>query len=89
MRLRMFTFVPSAFRDTIFGRSRMVAAQQLKTGDDTLTGTLGEGTDKRRLLVTAEQEIQVMSLLRSPTGHLSDLSSSAVPHDHTLLSDNQ
>ena len=64
----------------------MVTAQQLEAGDDTLTGALGEGTGKWRLLVTANQAIQVMSLLRSPTGHLSNLSPSAVPHDYTLPS---
>ena len=68
------------------GEARMVTAQQLEAGDDTLTGALGEGTGKWRLLVTANQAIQVMSLLRSPTGHLSNLSPSAVPHDYTLPS---
>ena len=68
------------------GEARMVTAQQLEAGDDTLTGALGEGTGKWRLLVTADQAIQVMSLLRSPTGHLSNLSPSAVPHDYTLPS---
>ena len=71
------------------GEARTVTAQQLETGSSTLTGALGEGTGKWRLLVTADQAIQVMSLLRSPTGHLSDLSPSAVPHGYTLPSGNQ
>ena len=44
-------------------------------GDPTsLTGELGVGTGKWQLLVTSEQPIVVMSLLRSPTGHLTNLS---------------
>lgn len=66
------------------GEARLVTAQQLEAGDGTLTGALGEGTGKWRLLVTADRAIQVMSLLRSPTGHLSNLSPSAVLHDYTL-----
>ena len=71
------------------GEARMVTAEQLEAGDAPLTGALGEGTGKWRLLVTADQAIQAMSLLRSPTGHLSDLSPSAVPHGYTLPSENQ
>ena len=65
----------------------MLTAQQLEQGDDTFQGEgagIGEGTGKWRLLVTADQAIQVMSLLRSPTGHLINLSPSAEPHEYTI-----
>ena len=35
---------------------------------------LGDGTGKWRLSVVAEEQVQVMSLLESPTGHLTNLS---------------
>ena len=69
------------------GQARMVTAQQLEQGDDIFQGEgagIGEGTGKWRLLVTADQAIQVMSLLRSPTGHLINLSPSAEPHEYTI-----
>ena len=69
------------------GEARMVTSQQLEEGDDTLTGALGNGTGKWRLLITADQAIQVMSLLAGPTGHLSNLSPSTVPHGYTLPSE--
>ena len=37
-------------------------------------GALGDGTGKWRLRVTSDQSIVVMSLLESPTGHLTNLS---------------
>ena len=69
------------------GQARMVTAQQLEQGDDAFQGEaagIGDGTGKWRLLVTADQPIQVMSLLRSPTGHLVNLSPSAEPPDYAL-----
>ena len=39
-----------------------------------LTGELGPGTGKWQLLVTSKQPVVVMSLLKSPTGHLTNLS---------------
>ena len=69
------------------GQARMVTAQQLEQGDDAFQGEgagIGDGIGKWRLLVTADQAIQVMSLLRSPTGHLINLSPSAEPPDYAL-----
>ena len=69
------------------GQARMVTAQQLEQGDDAFQGEgagIGDGIGKWRLLVTADQPIQVMSLLRSPTGHLVNLSPSAEPHGYTI-----
>ena len=42
--------------------------------DAVMEGALGDGTGKWRLRVEADRPIQVMSLLRSPTGHLANLS---------------
>ena len=39
-----------------------------------LVGALGDGAGKWRLVVTSVPPIQVMSLLASPTGHLTNLS---------------
>ena len=56
------------------GRARTVSAQDLETGSDDMDGSLGDGAGKWRLVVTSDQPIQVMSLLESPTGHLTNLS---------------
>ena len=60
------------------GAQRM-SAQQLEQGDDNLNGRLGTGTGKWQLFVTADGPVEVVSLLQSPTGHLSNLST--VPRD--------
>ena len=60
--------------------ARMVTARELESeegrgatvGD--LAGALGDGVGKWRLVVTSVPPIQVMSLLASPTGHLTNLS---------------
>ena len=56
------------------GEAREVSAQALESGGDGLTGSLGDGTGKWQLFVEADGAIEVMSLLRSPTGHLANLS---------------
>ena len=59
----------------VAGASRMLTAQELESGEaQGLGGALGTGNGKWRLLVTSEQPIEVMSLLSSPTGHLTNLS---------------
>ena len=55
------------------GHARHVTASQLETGEG-LDGRLGTGSGKWRLTVTATQPVQVMSLLQTPTGHLTNLS---------------
>ena len=55
------------------GESRMVSAQALESGEG-VSGALGTGKGKWRLVVNADQPIEVMSLLSSPTGHLTNLS---------------
>ena len=54
--------------------SRRISAQQLESGAAGLSGRLGAGTGKWQLFVTADGAIEVVSLLQSPTGHLSNLS---------------
>ena len=51
-----------------------IDAQELESGGSDLRGQLGAGTGKWQLFVAADRPIQVMNLLRSPTGHLSNLS---------------
>ena len=53
--------------------TRTLAASELESGMG-LTGALGDGTGKWRLRVGSDRDIRVMSLLESPTGHLTDLS---------------
>ncbi|MYE81924.1 MAG: leucine-rich repeat domain-containing protein [Gammaproteobacteria bacterium] len=60
--------------------SRTVTAAELESGSaDGLSGALGDGAGKWRLHVRADGPVRVMSLLRSPTGHLSNLSSVPEP----------
>ena len=56
------------------GKSVTLTALQLETGGEGLTGALGEGMGKWRLRVRSDRPIVVMSLLESPTGHLTNLS---------------
>ena len=51
-----------------------LSAQELETGEG-LTGALGDGVGKWQLNIAADQPILVASLLRSPSGHLTNLSS--------------
>ncbi len=56
------------------GGSRTVTAAELESGGDGLEGALGDGSGKWRLEVESDRPITVMSLLSSPTGHLTNLS---------------
>ena len=58
------------------GDSRTLTAQALESGGAGLTGNLGDGAGKWSLTVSANRDIDVMSLLQSPTGHLANLSTS-------------
>ena len=60
------------------GSARVISAAQLEDGDRSLSGRFGDGSGKWQLFVSARAPIQVMSLLRSPTGHLTNLSGSSV-----------
>ena len=62
------------------GASRMLSAQALESGEGAdSSGRLGDGKGKWRLAVSAPQPIRVMSLLASPTGHLTNLSAVPAP----------
>ena len=62
------------------GASRMVTADELETGDgEGLSGSLGDGSGRWRLVVTADRPIEVMNLLvSSSSGAMSNLSSGPV-----------
>ena len=59
------------------GATQTYTAQELESGAERFTGALGDGTGKWRLEVTADQPIRVLSLLSSPTGHLTNLSTAS------------
>ncbi len=54
--------------------ARAVTSAELENGGDGLEGRLGDGAVKWRLAVSADRPILVMSLMDTPTGHLSNLS---------------
>ena len=57
------------------GEARMVTSQELETGQgEGLVGMLGDGAGKWQLVVTSDEPVEVMSLMTSPTGHLTNLS---------------
>ncbi len=58
------------------GRSLTLSAAQLESGDGDgiVGGALGDGAGKWRLAVASDRPVRAMSLLRSPTGHLANLS---------------
>ena len=63
------------------GMARTLTAVELETGGGVgLTGALGDGEGKWELTVQADREIHVLGLMRSPTGHLTNLSSKPSRH---------
>ena len=60
------------------GSSRTVGAWDLESGADGLDGALGDGAGKWQLMIDADRAVMAMSLLRSPTGHLTNLSTAPV-----------
>ena len=69
------------------GSACTIGAQELETGEvrgqcrNGFNGNLGDGTGKWQLFVSADRPIRVMSLLRSPTGNLINLSSTTSERD--------
>ncbi|MDE0420291.1 MAG: leucine-rich repeat domain-containing protein [Gammaproteobacteria bacterium] len=58
--------------------TRTLSAADLESGEPAdLSGSLGDGEGKWRLVVSADAEIHVMNLMSSPTGHLTNLSTSS------------
>ncbi len=56
------------------GASRTIDAHELESGGSEFTGALGNGARKWRLTIESDRTIHAMSLLLSPTGHLTNLS---------------
>ena len=56
------------------GESRSLGAEALEQGDANLDGSLGDGSGKWRLTVSADRPLRVMSLLRNPAGSLTNVS---------------
>ena len=56
------------------GAARTLTAGELETGGDDFEGALGDGRGKWRLTVDADRPVIVLSLLRSPGGHVANLS---------------
>ena len=56
------------------GAARMLTARQLEEGGEGLSGRLGDGTGKWQLSVSSNRPVQVMSLIQSSSGLLSNLS---------------
>ena len=61
--------------------ARTVTAQELESGGSDLTGAFGDGTGKWHLFVSAEHPVQLVNMLKSPTGHLTNLSTSTSDRD--------
>ena len=61
------------------GAARTLTAADLESGAGGLQGALGDGAGKWFLTVESQQELVVMSLLESPTGHLTNLSTAPAP----------
>ena len=57
--------------------ARTIPSHALEDGLWDLVGGIGTGYGKWRLSISSESPIEVMNLLRSPTGHLSNLSTPA------------
>ncbi|MCY4564545.1 MAG: hypothetical protein OXE40_08720, partial [Gammaproteobacteria bacterium] len=66
----------TSVRLTVSARtSRMIRAETLETGGAGFDGALGDGAGKWQLVVASHDPLVVTSLLSSPTGHLTNLSS--------------
>ena len=63
------------------GESRTLSAFDLENGAQGLTGTLGDGAGKWRLLITAGRSVVGMSLLESAGGQLTNISTAGVASD--------
>ena len=64
--------------DVPAGGSRTVGAWDLESGAENLDGALGDGVGKWQLLIESDRPVVAMSLLRSPTGHMTNLSTAPV-----------
>ena len=67
------------------GQAMMLSAADLEAEASGRTGALGDGAGKWQLFVSADQAIWVMSLMGTPTGHLTNLSTATSMTDYTPL----
>ena len=68
-----------AFRVPAGSALAFTAAQLEAGGDRRLAGSLGDGAGKWRLRVLSDEPIAVMSLLETPSGHLTNVSTGGPP----------
>ena len=61
--------------------ARLYSALDLEDGHSDFEGSLGPGSGKWQLFVSADRPIQVMSLMSTPTGHMTNLSSTTRGRD--------
>ena len=67
------------------GEAQVFTAQELELGThERLSGSLGDGNGKWQLFISSSQEIRVMSLIQSMTGHLTNLSSQTSDEEYDL-----
>ena len=64
------------------GQAMMLSAADLEAEASGRTGALGDGAGKWQLFVSADQAIWVMSLMGTPTGHLTNLSTATSMMDY-------
>ena len=57
--------------------ARLYGANELENGHQDFEGALGAGSGKWQLFVDASRPVQVMSLMATPSGHLTNLSTAA------------
>ncbi|MXY56926.1 MAG: hypothetical protein F4Y41_11100 [Gammaproteobacteria bacterium] len=65
------------------GKVHTVTAEALEAGADGMDGGLGDGFGKWRLDVESDAPIQVLNLLESPSGHMTNLSTRPTPEPST------
>ena len=58
------------------GAAALISSQQLEAGDPSFSGSFGDGAGKWRLAAwtSTRDPIEVMSLLRTASGHLTNVS---------------
>ena len=66
------------------GAARTLSARQLEEGDAGISGRLGDGAGKWQLIVTSDAPIQVMGLMETRSGHLTNLSRGAASGQRTI-----
>lgn len=66
------------------GVTRTLTAPQLENGDPDLVGILGDGNGKWQLTLDADGPLEVLSLMASPTGHLTNISATPAERRHTM-----